>query len=71
MDEVAKQLNIDAPEGWYNITRKALVQQGGDGLIQKYPGAISTLLARVYPEYLAHYSTNFPSLKLQVGLIKI
>ncbi len=51
LDALAKRLNITDQEDWYKVTRKVFVQNGAGGLLQKYSGSPSKLLAAIYPEY--------------------
>ncbi len=55
MDRLAKKLNITYPNDWYNVTNKVIKQHGGDGLLHKFNGSGTKLLAAIYPEYLKLY----------------
>ncbi len=50
MDTVGKTLNIVTQDGWYNVTRRMLQQNGAGSLLQKYSNSPSRLLSSVYPE---------------------
>ncbi len=52
MDQLAKKLNIVDQDGWYQITKKALLLHGGGGLVRKYSGSPALILRAIYPEYL-------------------
>ncbi len=49
--DLAKKLNITAPESWYQITAGSIRQHGGAGLLSKYNGSLGALLRSMYPEY--------------------
>ncbi len=52
MNAIASKLQISDPRDWYKITCKCMLQQkGGSGLLAKYKGSMSKLLATLYPEY--------------------
>ncbi len=50
--ELAKKLNITNQQEWYKVTKATLLRHGCGGLLQKYDGSPSKLLAAVFPEYL-------------------
>ncbi len=50
LDSVAKQLNITNPEGWYQISSKALMEQGAGGLLHNR--SLYSILKAAYPKYL-------------------
>ncbi len=51
LEDVAKKLNIHDESGWKTITVKILQQYGGHGVLRKYDGSPSKLVATVFPEY--------------------
>ncbi len=52
LDSLAKKLNINDKEGWYNVTTAVLYRNGGGGLLRgKYNGSLKKMLTTVYSEY--------------------
>ena len=50
MDSLAKEFNIQSPEGWKNVTVSMIKQKGGWAILQQYPTYFD-LLQSVYPEF--------------------
>jgi hypothetical protein len=49
---MAKEVNIESREGWYNITAKDIHQYGGEYLMRKFFGnSVVRTLQFVYPDY--------------------
>ncbi len=57
MLELAKKLNITTPQGWYQVTMRSLIQNGGSEILAKYNDSPTKLLSAIYPEY--PYFTHF------------
>ncbi len=51
MNEVIQKLHITDKEGWFSITHKTLAHHGAGGILTRYDGSVSKLLAHVFPEY--------------------
>ncbi len=51
LESLSKKLNITDPEGWYKISREAVIKHGGSRILKKYNDSLSKLLTTVYPQY--------------------
>eukprot|EP01118_Nematostelium_gracile_P011135 TRINITY_DN3913_c0_g1_i1.p1 TRINITY_DN3913_c0_g1~~TRINITY_DN3913_c0_g1_i1.p1 ORF type:complete len:156 (-),score=14.67 TRINITY_DN3913_c0_g1_i1:15-482(-) len=48
---LAKKLNIQKMEDWYDITQKKIRQKGGGGLLYRYNNAVSRMITSIFPEH--------------------
>lgn len=51
MKNLAEQLRINHPDGWYRVNTAEIHKHGGSSLLTKYKNSYSRLLRNVFPEY--------------------
>ncbi len=52
MQILANKLNISDNDGWYNVGKTTLRNNGGGKLLDMYQGSVLCLLSSVFPGYL-------------------
>jgi len=50
MDWLGKELNFKKMDDWYNISQKAIGENGGGSLLNKY-NSLFNLVSSIYPQY--------------------
>ena len=51
LEWLARELGIDDPDQWYAVTGQTFLDHGGDGLMERYSGSPSAMLADCLPEH--------------------
>jgi hypothetical protein len=51
MEDISKELNIQVPEGWYNVSARDIARHGGYGLLNLYNNSHIQLIQNVYKEH--------------------
>ena len=70
MDKLFKKFNLNSFDDWKNISRKKLIENGGERLILKYYNRnLKLLFATIYPNYPWKFSSNFRSKKERLNLL--
>jgi hypothetical protein len=51
LDWAAQQLDLKDLTGWYNVTQKDLIANGGKQILKQYNNSMYELLTAAYPEF--------------------
>jgi len=51
MEEISPKLGVKELSDWYKVSNQLLVDHGASGLLTRYGGSLSALLAKLYPDY--------------------
>jgi len=52
LDEMGRNLGVEGRAGWYKVTNKLLVDNGGSGLLKRYHGSLQKILSAVYSDFV-------------------
>jgi hypothetical protein len=68
-DEMAKELHIETPHGWYNVTVAEVKAKGGNDILQHHGGSLTkgTSSQSCYSDYAIALSLAYPQIDWSVS----